>query len=334
MLLAGDVGGTTTRLGWFAVEGGRPVARAVAKYPSRDHAGAAEIVRRFVREHPHQAERAAFGVAGPVRAGRVETPNLPWVVTAPDLARALDGAAVDLLNDLEANTHGISVLNPDDVHTLAPGAPGAVGNLAVIAAGTGLGEAGAYWDGRRHHPFACEGGHGDFAPGDALDSELLAHLRARYGAHVSCERVVSGPGLVSLYEFLRDTGRGTEEPWLRDRLSRGDAAAVIGHAALQGESQLCVAALAHLARLYGAEAGNLALKVMATGGVYLGGGIAPRILPFLERHGFLDGFLAKGRMRPLLEAIPVRVILNEDTALLGAARHAASRAGLLGEEDL
>jgi glucokinase len=320
MLLAGDVGGTNTRLGWFVIERGRPVARMVDKYPSRDHAGL--------------VEGAAFGVAGPVRAGRVETSNLPWVVVAADLARALGLPAVELLNDLEANTHGIAALGPDDVHTLAPGGAHAVGNIAVIAAGTGLGEAGAYWDGRCHHPFACEGGHGDFAPADALEDALLAHLRTRIGPHVSWERVVSGPGLVNLYEFLRDTGRGAEEPGLRAALSRDDPAAVIAHAALADESPLCVAALERFAALYGAEAGNLALKVMATGGVYLGGGIAPQILPFLETRGFLPAFRAKGRMRSLLEAMPVRVILNDATALLGAARCAATAAGLLAEERL
>jgi glucokinase len=334
MILAGDVGGTTTRLGWFAVDGGRPVPRVVEKYPSRAHAGLVEIVRQFVRDHPLPVEGAAFGIAGPVRAGRVETPNLPWVVLGADVARALGVATVDLLNDLEANTHGIAVLAPEDVHALNPGTAGAAGNLAVIAAGTGLGEAGAYWDGRRHHPFACEGGHGDFGPRDALEDELLAHLRARYGAHVSWERVVSGPGLVNVYEFLRDTGRGTEEPWLRTRLSLEDPAAVIAHAAQRGASPLCGAALARFVSLYGAEAGNLALKLMATGGVYLGGGIAPRILAGLEGGGFVAAFANKGRMRPLLEAIPVRVILNDQAALLGAARYAAIAAGLLGEGDL
>jgi glucokinase len=269
-----------------------------------------------------------------VRAGRVETPNLPWVVVGADVARALGVEAVDLLNDLEANTHGIALLGPEDVDVLNRGAEGAVGSLGVIAAGTGLGEAGAYWDGSRHHPFACEGGHGDFGPRDALEDELLAYLRTRYGAHVSWERVVSGPGLVNVYEFLRDTGRGTEEPWLRTRLSREDPAAVIAHAAQGGDSPLCAAALARFVSLYGAEAGNLALKVMATGGVYLGGGIAPRILPSLENDGFVAAFANKGRMRPLLEAIPIRVILNDQTALLGAARHAAIAAGLLGEGDL
>jgi len=334
MILAGDVGGTTTRVGWFAVDGGRPVPQVVEKYASHAHAGLAEIVRQFVADHPAPVERAAFGIAGPVRSGRVETPNLPWVVVGADVARALGVKRIDLLNDLAANAHGIGVLGPEDLHVLSPGAAGAVGNLAVIAAGTGLGEAGAYWDGRRHHPFACEGGHGDFAPGDALDDELLGYLRTRHGAHVSWERVVSGPGLVTVYQFLRDTGRGTEEPWLRAELSRDDPAAVIAQAAQRGSSPLCAAALARFVSLYGAEAGNLALHVMATGGVYVGGGIAPRILPSLKSGGFLDAFVAKGRMRPLLEAIPVRVILNELTALLGAARHAAIGAGLLAEGDL
>jgi glucokinase len=269
---------------------------------------------------------ACFGVAGPVRDGRSETTNLPWVVDASDLAAALDTRRVWLINDLEANAYGIASLGAEDLCTLSEGAPGATGNAAVISAGTGLGEAGLYWDGRSHHPFATEGGHGSFSPGSDLEVELLGWLRQRW-SHVSWERVVSGPGLVNLYTFLKESGRGEEPAWLAQEMAAGDAAGVISQHAASGRSELCVQALDLFVRLYGAEAGNAALKLMASGGVFLGGGIAPRNLEKMKDGTFLRAFVAKGRMQPLLEAMPVRIILNQQTALLGAARCAALRGG-------
>jgi glucokinase len=331
MILAGDVGGTSTRLGFFEVAGGRlrPVVEKV--YPSRDHAGLEEIVRAFVAAEGAKREAAAaaaFGIAGPVRQGVVRTPNLPWVVEAARIAADLGLAEVVLLNDLEANAYGVWELTPADFAVLNAGAPGVAGNAAIIAAGTGLGEAGFYWDGRQHHPFACEGGHADFAPRNDLEAQLLLHLWKKIG-HVSYERVLSGPGLRVVYEFLRDSGRGQEQARVRERMSREDPSAVVGQEGLAGSCPLCAQALDLFASLYGAEAGNLALKVMATAGLYVGGGIAPKILKKLQEPAFLEAFVSKGRMRPLLEAIPVRVILNDRTALFGAARFAAIRAGLV-----
>lgn len=216
---------------------------------------------------------------------------------------------------------GLEALAPADVGDLARGDPEVRGNRAPIAAGTGLGEAGLFWDGSRHRPFATEGGHAGFAPGDATQEALLSWLRPRFG-HVSWERVLSGPGLHALYEFMRDTGRGSEPPWLREALLADDPPAVITRAALDGTSETCGRALDLFVTLYGAEAGNLGLKIMATGGVYVGGGIAPRILERLRDGRFLEAFRSKGRMRPLLEAMPVLVVLNERTPLLGAARFA------------
>jgi glucokinase len=326
MILAGDIGGTSTRLGFFEVAaGGRLRSVVEAKYPSRDHGGLEEIVRAFVDAHGQKPEQACFGIAGPVAKGVVRTPNLPWVVEAASLAGELGLATVGLLNDLEANTYGVWALVPSDFAVLNAGAPDAVGNAAVISAGTGLGEAGAYWDGRQHHPFACEGGHADFAARDDLELDLLRYLRQKFG-HVSCERVLSGPGLHHLYDFLRDSGRAKETPAVRERMRDEDPSAVISQAGLQGTCALSVQALDLFVSLYGAEAGNLALKVLATHGVYVGGGIAPKILPKLREGPFLESFLTKGRMRPLLEAMPVRVILNDKTALLGAARCAALQA--------
>lgn len=326
-ILAGDIGGTSARLACFELIDGRLNRKISKKYPSRTYQGLEEIVRVFIEEHRVAITHAAFGIAGPVQSGRVVMPNLSWVVEQAGLAHALGIDAVWLINDLEASAYGIALLGPEDFALLNAGVADARGNIAMISAGTGLGEAGAVWNGKRLLPFACEGSHSDFAPRDDLEAELLLHLRKRFG-HVSWERVVSGPGLCNLYEFLRETGRGVEDSWVRGQLQGGDPAAVISRAALAGRCALCVRALDLFVSLYAAEAGNLALKVMATGGVYLGGGIAPKIVEKLMAPGFMQSFSDKGRMRKLLEAMAVRVVLNDETALLGAARFAAVRAGL------
>ncbi len=330
MLLAGDIGGTSTRIGLFDVVAGKVEPVVTETYVSREHPGLDAIARTFRGVHGQALAGACFGVAGPVIDGHVETPNLAWDVDAARLARTLALPQVGVINDLEANAHGIFTLEAADFVVLNAGAPGATGNIAVISAGTGLGEAGMYWDGARHHPFATEGGHADFAPHTDLELELLRYLRGKLEGHVSWERVVSGPGLASIYEFLRDTGHGSEPDWLAQALRAGDAPAVISAAALDGKSDLCVKALDLFVSAYGDEAGNLALKMMATGGVYLGGGIAPRIVKKLEEPGFMNAFTDKGRLAPLLRTMPVRVIANDKTALFGAARCAALRASLLG----
>jgi glucokinase len=328
MILAGDIGGTNARLALFTVEQGKLKSLLEHKYPSREYRGLESVVERFVADNRLRPEHACFGIAGPVRRGRAEMPNLKWVVDASSVAKAAGVKSATLINDLEANAYGIAALAEKDFETLSPGAPDAIGNTALIAAGTGLGEAGLYWDGRAHHPFACEGGHVDLGPIDDLQLEMLRHLRARFG-HVSWERVLSGPGLFNIYQFLRDTGRGEEPEWLGKELGEGDPSVQISRAAMEGKSTLCVRTLEVFVSLYGAEAGNLALKIMATGGVYLGGGIAPQILRQLKEPGFMKAFTAKGRLSKLLEAIPVKVILNDNTALLGAARCGALRASLL-----
>lgn len=325
MILGGDIGGTHTRLAIFDDDGRRAVDPPVHTYPSREHAGLGEIVRRFLDDTGARVAAACFGVAGPVNDGRSVATNLPWIIDAADLGRGI-GARTWVINDLEATAWGLGALSASELAELLPGAPGAAGNAAVIAAGTGLGEAGLYWDGRQHQPFATEGGHGNFGPEDPVEIELLRWLQERFAGHVSWERVVSGMGLASLYEFLRDTGRGEEPAWLAEQIRTGDPGAVITTAALEGKSPLAAETLRRFVALYGCEAGNLALTVMATGGVYLGGGIAPRILPALRDGAFRDRFLGKGRMRPLLESMPVRVVLNDQAALLGAGRCAAVRA--------
>jgi glucokinase len=250
----------------------------------------------------------------------VEASNLPWIIESRRLADELNLRRTTLINDLEATGWGIGALTSADVISLNNIIPkDAGGNQAVIAAGTGLGEAGLYWDGVRHHVFASEGGHGDFAPTDDLQVELFQYLRARYG-HVSYERVLSGPGLVNIFEFLRDSGRGKPPEWLAAEMAEHDAPAAISRSALAGKCPLCLEALDIFVAIFGAEAGNLALKLKATGGVFLAGGIAPKILPRLTTPIFLQAFLDKGRLRHLMEIMPLKVITNDNLALLGAAR--------------
>jgi len=324
MILAGDIGGTNSRLAFFDATNGRLKLVNEAIYPSRDYPGLEEIVSTFVRQDSGPVDAACFGVAGPVREGRAQISNLPWAVETSRLSTELKLSSTFLINDLEAMAWGIGALQTTDVVTLNVGSKNATGNRAVIAAGTGLGQAGMFWDGHQHQVFACEGGHTDFGPRNDLEIELLRYLLAKFG-RVSYERVLSGPGLVNIYHFLRDTCRGDEPKWLAEAMTVGDPAAAISRAALEGKSPICEQALDIFVAIYGAETGNLALKILATGGIFLTGGIAPKILPKLSSSIFLNAFLDKGRMRPLVESMPVQVIVNENTGLLGAARCAVTR---------
>ncbi len=325
MILAGDVGGTKTTLALLDEVDHRLEVLEQERFPSQDHESLEAIVDTFMKDRQQKVQWACFGVAGPVKKGHSRITNLPWVIDAHVLADHLGVETVELINDLEANAYGLGVLGPDDFAVLNEGSGDAEGNAAIIAAGTGLGEAGIFWDGRHHHPFACEGGHTDFAPRDETEVELLRFLLARFD-RISYERIVSGPGLFVIYQFLRDAGRHEEPKWLQEEINRGDPAAAISKAALAQKSELCIRTLDLFVSLYGAEAGNLALKVMARGGLFIGGGIAPKIMEKLSVGMFMESFLAKGRMRPLLEAMPVRIVLNEQTALLGAAHCARLRA--------
>lgn len=319
--IAGDIGATKTRLAIIEVAGTRLRIDREASYQSQNFATFEILLADFLAGSPTLLH-AAFGIAGPVRGRAVQTTNLPWHIDADALQRRFGFAHCTLLNDLEATAYGLPALAADDLLTLQSGLADASGNVAVIAAGTGLGEAGLFWDGLRHHPFATEGGHAGFSPSDELEIALLRHLQQQY-SHVSWERVVSGMGLPGLHEFLCLYRQAAAPQWLIEQMRNGDAAAAIADAALSGRDEICVETLHRFVRLYGAEAGNLALKVMSRGGLYLGGGIAPKILPLLQGGAFIEAFLNKGRMRPLLEAMPVRVILNERTALFGAALCAA-----------
>ena len=323
MILAGDIGGTNTRLAFFEGTSDRLRPIQTEVFSSPEFAGPVEIVRKFLEIHKHAVEAACFGLPGAVVNGRVEATNLPWVVDASHMAAELGLEQVQLINDLYANAQGIALLAESDFVVLNPGVPHPAGNRALISAGTGLGEAGLFADAQgAYHPFPSEGGHADFAPRNDVEMELLRYLLGRF-EHVSYERVLSGPGLYNLYQFLRDTGRGEAPSWLAEQIAKGDPPAVISKSALEGTSEICVQALDIFVSLYGAEAGNLALKMLATGGAYVGGGIAPKIIRKLSSTAFMKSFTEKGRIAGVLKEIPVRVITNDKTALLGAGRVAA-----------
>lgn len=325
MILAGDIGGTNARLAYFQPQNGHLQLVSERVFPSREHRELGEIVVRFLDESGARPEAACFGIAGPVRNGRVETSNLPWVIEQNLLAKQIHTPATVLINDLEASAWGIGALAEADLVPLNRVTGTVVGNQAVIAPGTGLGEAGLFWDGTRHHVFACEGGHTDFAPQNDLQIELLRFLITKFG-HVSYERILSGPGLVNVYEFLRESGCGKESALTAAAMEAGDPAAAISRAALAGGDPLSDKALDIWISVYGAEASNLALKILATGGLFLAGGISPKILPKLTGPCFMKAFVNKGRLSPLVESMPVYVVTNDKAGLLGAARCAAVKA--------
>jgi glucokinase len=320
MILAGDIGGTNTRLALVEQKAdGRFVIAVEEKFPSKKYDGLGRIVEKFLAGREQQPAAACFGVAGPVHEGRCATMNLTWVVDQRELAQETSIPNVTVINDLEANAYGISCLQPEDIEIINPGAEGASGHACVVSPGTGLGEAGMFWDGSRYIPIPTEGGHTDFGPRNPLEMELATFLMRNH-QHLSYERIVSGPGLVNIFEFLRESGRASAPASLLEEMQATDPAAVISQAALQGKYPICEQALDIFLEIFGAEAGNVALTFMAKGGVWLGGGIVVKILPRVKGTDcFMKGFTHKGRLIELMERIPVRVILNDKTALLGAA---------------
>ena len=320
LLLAADLGGTKSNLWLFEQKGGRREIREQATLKSAEHASARSVLAAFLKDARVQA--AALAIAGPVIEGRAKTPNLPWEAEQSVIARALGTERVELINDLAATAYGIAEVGPEGLATLNEGKPGA-GAIAVIAAGTGLGEAALGPEAAGRHALPSEGGHADFAPASEVEIALLQYLAQRHG-HVSWERVVSGPGLHAIYDFLIDTGRGEASDAVAARMVSGDPSAAIAQAGLERSDPAAANALDIFVRLYGAEAGNLALKFLATGGVYVAGGIAPKILARLTSGLFMEGFLAKGRHAQLLRGIPVKVVLEPKAALFGAARRAAA----------
>ena len=334
MILAGDVGGTKVHLALYSFESGRLRPVRDQRFPAHEYPTLDAVVNAFLDEPGLEGTRgqilaACFGVPGPVRDGRLKLTNLPWVLDAREMRKSLGVEHIFLINDLEANGYGIPELAPESVFTLLPGDPAGVGHRGLIAAGTGLGQALLIWNGRAYLPVPSEGGHADFAARNDREVRLLNFLRQSLNGRVSWERVVSGIGIKNVYAFLRD-GEKLEEPqWLRDRMANEDPNAVIGACAEDGSSELCVETMKMFCAAYGAEAGNLALKVLAMGGIYLGGGIAPKMLKTLGDGEFKKAFLDKGRLSPLLQTIPVRVILDDSCALLGAAAYAEARAAEL-----
>ncbi len=322
LLLAGDVGGTKTDLAVISPTAGPRAPLAEASFPSADYSCLEDLLQAFLSQTHLPVDRAVLGVAGPVVAGRTTITNLSWELDERRLRDSLGVPSVRLLNDLAAIASAVPFLEPADLYVLNEGRAVAGGTIAVIAPGTGLGEAFLTWDGIRYRAYPSEGGHTDFAPTSALEAALLRYLQERFG-HVSYERICSGLGLPNLYAFLRDEGYAEEPAWLTEQLATAsDPTPLIVGAALQaGAPELCTLTLRTFVSILGAEAGNLALKVLATGGVYLGGGIPPRILPALERGEFVAAFRRKGRLSGVLADVPVKVILNPKAALLGAACH-------------
>jgi glucokinase len=329
MILAGDVGGTKVHLALYSFANGRLQSIRDQKFPAHNFGSLDAVVDAFLSAGTEKKEEiigACFGCPGPVRDGRLKLTNLPWTLDTRDLEKSLSIPNISLINDLEANGYGIPELAPESIYTLHDGDPQATGHAGLIAAGTGLGEALLIWDGYKHRPIPSEGGHADFAARSNREIALLEYLRDTLKGRVSWERVVSGLGIKNVYAFLRDVEKINEPGWLHDRMDAEDPNVVISQCAEDGSSSLCFETMKIFTGAYGAEAGNIALKVLATGGMYLGGGIAPKILQTLRNGTFLQAFLDKGRMSPLLQSIPVRVILDDSCALLGAAAYAEARA--------
>lgn len=333
MILAGDIGGTKTNLGLYTEENGHPRLKKLETYSSRDTIDLESLIVGFLETHPFPVQAACFGIAGPVMRGEGRITNLPWRVSESRLKRRFKWPGVRLINDLTATAQAVPLLKGRDLVTLNRARAGKGGNLALIAPGTGLGQALLIDEDGRWVPVPSEGGHVEFAPNNEDEISFWRYLHQRFG-HVSIERVLSGPGLVNVYSWLRESGGYKEPSWLSRMLEGRDPARVISETALKGRSRLCAASLNMFASIFGAVCGNLALTGMTTGGVYLGGGIPPKILPVLKRDPFMKAFTDKGRFSDFMKKIPVRVIMNERAALLGAARCALKLNPLRGKQSI
>lgn len=350
MILAGDIGGTKTNLALYDWSAERVEPVRLETFHSADYKSLEEILEEFLTppkpptlldeldaepsehddtvdtplpEEPVKLTAACFGIAGPVIENHAQTTNLPWVVDGAAIAKRFDIPRVQLLNDLEATAYGIVLLRPDEVEVLNPGtAPKKRQALALIAAGTGLGEAILFWDGKSYRPMPSEGGHTDFAPNNDYEIELLRYLRSQF-LHVSYERILSGSGLLAIYEYVRDTKKN-EPTWLAEKIKVGDPAAEIAEAGLKGQADIAKQSLELFVSIYGAEAGNLALKALSLDGVYVAGGMAPKLIKKLQDGTFMKAFVNKGRYKRLLSNMPVKVVMNQQAALLGAASVAAA----------
>jgi glucokinase len=325
VIIASDVGGTKTNLAIFDEQ--KDTILLQSTFSSKDHSNFTEIVVEFCKQFSLKVTAAVFAIAGPIEEGVCRATNLPWVVSTEELQKVLGIKKVRLINDLEANAYALEILSQKDLYILQQGKAGIIGNRAVISPGTGLGEAGLYYDGTRHHPFPSEGGHSDFAPCNDIQLDLCRYLLNQFG-HASYERLLSGPGLHNIYLFLKENMHLEEPSWLEEKIKKEDPSRVISEEALKGSSEICTTALDLFIAILGAEAGNCALKFLARGGVYLGGGIPPKILPKFQEPTFLTSFLNKGRFQSFLKEIPIAIILNDKASLLGAY-HYSSISGLL-----
>ena len=322
MILSGEIGATHARLAAFEPEGSKLHWVVETIFESQQHAGLSEIISEFVRTNGIPVDSACFGVAGPVRNGRCKISNLAWVIDSRELAAQLKLNSVGLLNDLEAYAYGIDALEDKDFVTLNEGVEDADGNRAVVSARTGLGVAGLFWDGRRHYPFPCEGGHTTFAPRNDLEIELLRYLMPKYGGCVSFERIASGPGIKNIYDFLRDTGKAEEPDWLKAEINGSpDPPATISRLAKEAKAAICDQALSVFVSVYGSHAGDCAMTFLSTGGMFIGGSIAAKNLSKMQEPTFMEAFLDKGRMAGLLKDMPVKIVLNDDAGMMGAARY-------------
>lgn len=321
IILAGDIGGTKCNLAILNVLGDKFTIERNQRFPSAAYPSLNAILREFLEGETRSILAACFGVPGPVKHGRARPTNITWGVDASSISEEFSVTYVSLLNDLAANAYGISALKPEDFAVIQEGAADAEGNRCVVSPGTGLGEGGLFWDGKRHRVWACEGGHTDFAPRNELEIAMLEYFIKLYG-HVSYERIVSGMGIENIYKFLRDTHRGKELPAVAAEMKTHDPGAVISKYAESGECPMCVQTIEIFLSCLGAEAGNMALKAMATGGVFLGGGIPAKMISQIKGVAFTHAFNDKGRLSALMETMPVKVILNDQAALLGAARYA------------
>jgi len=318
LVLAGDIGGTKTNLGLFFEVKERPVSTVIETFSSRNSPDLEHIIRQFLKMHPVTVTHACFGIAGPVINGTSETTNLPWSISEDRIKKQFNFRHVKLVNDLTATVMAIPLLSEDEFYPLNQAASIKNQNLALIAPGTGLGKAMLIYQNGRYLPVSSEGGHADFAPNNDAEIQLWRYLHQHYG-HVSMERVLSGSGLVNIYNWLKDPGRFNEPEWLAQNRKEVDTARAIAESALARKDPGCVEALNMFVSIFGAVAGNLALTGMTTGGVYLGGGIPPKILSKLKEDIFIKAFTNKGRFKGFLEKIPVKVILNDKAALIGAA---------------
>lgn len=317
-LLAGDIGATKTNLALLRINGESISILNQQTYHTKDFTGIHEMLQSFIPAD-NRPEVISLGVAGPVQMNKVTLTNIHWEIDANFLSQQWDSIPVFLLNDIEAIAYGLGTLKQEDTYSLLDGKGGNQGNIGIIAPGTGLGEAGLFWDGECHYPFATEGGHCDFAPRTPLDHDLYLYLQKKYG-HVSWERLISGPGIYTIFQFLRDKKEREEPPWLAEKLLVHDPAAVISEYA--NACAICEETMELFFRYLAYECANTALKLKSTGGIYIGGGIVRQNIHLLDKHVFLKHFCSSGRLNPLLEAIPITVIVSGRIALLGAAYYA------------